>query len=349
MAKPIIILKKSIATGFEECSTPRLYDILCKFYDGKVYYNRNDLNNAFKFQIIEHVSCLTRETKIKNVGNKPVVFHHSEGDPKYFANYKQLKKIGTFLHSNFQLKQGRFFAYWMYDYISSIEKYKIEVNQETNFFPKFLCLNGRPDVHRYFVIQQLKDRNLLDFGLVSFLNRYNQIENKHYYKEFKDLYKSETNFVDDIHLGKKLLLLDKTNEEIHSDDRSHAKFLYSSTSISLITETYADNRPGCFITEKSWKPIANLHFPIWVAQRGIVDAFRQMGYDVFDDIIDHSYDKEKKQETRWAKAIHALENTLGKITSLSARKKIDLHNRLEKNKARMLNSKIKEQEVRDWL
>lgn len=35
----------------------------------------------------------------------------------------------------------------------------------------------------------------------------------------------------------------------------------------------------------------NLQFPIILGYDGIVDKLRKLGFDMFDDIIDHSYDK----------------------------------------------------------
>ena len=46
-----------------------------------------------------------------------------------------------------------------------------------------------------------------------------------------------------------------------------------------------------FDTEKCMKPFYNLQFPIILGYDGIVDKLRKLGFDMFDDIIDHSYDK----------------------------------------------------------
>jgi len=46
-----------------------------------------------------------------------------------------------------------------------------------------------------------------------------------------------------------------------------------------------------FITEKSIKPFLNLEFPILLGHTKIIEYFRNFGFDMFDDIIDHSYDE----------------------------------------------------------
>ena len=50
------------------------------------------------------------------------------------------------------------------------------------------------------------------------------------------------------------------------------------------------HRPG--MTEKSYKCFALLQVPIWLAPYRAVACYRELGFDVFDDIIDHSYDLE---------------------------------------------------------
>ncbi len=45
-----------------------------------------------------------------------------------------------------------------------------------------------------------------------------------------------------------------------------------------------------FITEKSFKVFAWHQFPIWYAVSGLVGKIRDMDFDLFDDLIDHSYD-----------------------------------------------------------
>jgi len=63
-------------------------------------------------------------------------------------------------------------------------------------------------------------------------------------------------------------------------------FLYSA--ISLITE--CDNHAKVsFITEKSLYAFLGLTFPIWIGNYGQAHVLQQIGFDVFEDIIDHSY------------------------------------------------------------
>ena len=47
-----------------------------------------------------------------------------------------------------------------------------------------------------------------------------------------------------------------------------------------------------FFTEKTAKPFCCNQIPLFVSAPGYVEILRRLGFDVFDDIVDHSYDKE---------------------------------------------------------
>ena len=64
---------------------------------------------------------------------------------------------------------------------------------------------------------------------------------------------------------------------------------YRETFVEIITETSCVER--CFnLTEKTLNSIYGKSFPILISSPGVVAFLRNMGMDVFDDIVDHSYD-----------------------------------------------------------
>jgi hypothetical protein len=46
------------------------------------------------------------------------------------------------------------------------------------------------------------------------------------------------------------------------------------------------------MTEKSFKCFVMHQIPVWLAPYYSVSCYRNLGFDVFDDLIDHSYDLE---------------------------------------------------------
>lgn len=338
MAKSIVIWTETVEADFYKADPLRLACQFEKFYVGKVYINPEFLPSEefIEIQICEILEATNYTHKIKIKKNCPVIFHYTEGDFKYLKNYKQLIKVGVLLHSNYSFHYGHYYPYWAYDYKYRIQFYNQKLNSYNSLSKKFLCFNGRPDTHRWYTLQKLYDEKLLDSGFISFLNRYGQIENQVSFDKFQTLYSGNVDYARSIFLNKTLLTLDKSNEQIHKNDRTHSDFLYINTSISLITETYADSRPGCFITEKSWKAIANCHIPVWIAQKGIVSAFKNMGYDVFDDIIDQSYDRISDPSKRWDAAIQSLKTYLDEDLKFEN----SLVERLLNNQRKFLDLKI---------
>ena len=64
---------------------------------------------------------------------------------------------------------------------------------------------------------------------------------------------------------------------------------YRETFVEVVTETSCTER--CFnLTEKTLNSIYGKSFPILISSPGVVAFLRTMGMDVFDDIVDHSYD-----------------------------------------------------------
>ena len=60
------------------------------------------------------------------------------------------------------------------------------------------------------------------------------------------------------------------------------------SAISLITETVKHQQTAVF-TEKKLFAILGLTFPIWVGGYKQAEQLKSLGFDVFDDVIDHSY------------------------------------------------------------
>ena len=147
---------------------------------------------------------------------------------------------------------------------------------------------------------------------------------------------------------KKLLLLDKTDNELARNDRDHSYHLYENTSVSLVTETYCDNEKGTFITEKTWKPIANCHIPIYIGGTEILNHLREKGYDTFDDIVDNNYENEKDFIIRIQRAIKSLEDLLNKIEKKKVND-IEIQERLLSNQKRFMKEKITKRTVNKWI
>ena len=65
--------------------------------------------------------------------------------------------------------------------------------------------------------------------------------------------------------------------------------VYGSCAVNVVTETLYDDSPGLFC-EKTLLAMVAQQIPIMIGYRGIVQHLRDLGFDMFDDIVDHSYD-----------------------------------------------------------
>ena len=77
--------------------------------------------------------------------------------------------------------------------------------------------------------------------------------------------------------------------------------MYRTTPVNIVTESLYEEPVG-IITEKTLFAFASLQLPILVAHKGAVKDAESYGFDMFTDIIDHSYDN-LPNDVRWKSAI----------------------------------------------
>ena len=82
--------------------------------------------------------------------------------------------------------------------------------------------------------------------------------------------------------------------------------VFEPSCVSLITEPSFYERET-LKTEKTIMAIYGGTLPIWVGGWGIPESMRQLGFDVFDDIVDHTYEK---LADPWDRAFSAVEKNL---------------------------------------
>ena len=84
-------------------------------------------------------------------------------------------------------------------------------------------------------------------------------------------------------------IYDNYNNDNVSNFRNKLSNYYRDTFVEIISETsYTEY---CFnLTEKTLNSVYGASFPILLCSKGSVQFLRQMGLDMFDDIVDHSYD-----------------------------------------------------------
>ena len=115
--------------------------------------------------------------------------------------------------------------------------------------------------------------------------------------------------------------------------------LFLNSAISLITESLQYQKTAAF-TEKTIFSVLGLNFPIWVGG-GYNQAveWNRIGFDVFDDIIDHSY---QSYDTLIERCYYAFANNLELLTNKDKLIELRLRNkdRLLKNRELLLQNQL---------
>ena len=65
--------------------------------------------------------------------------------------------------------------------------------------------------------------------------------------------------------------------------------IIGNSAIHLIGESIISNNNACHFTEKTMYAVQGLTFPIWVGGKNQASEWKKYGFDIFEDIIDHSY------------------------------------------------------------
>ena len=191
----------------------------------------------------------------------------------------------------------------------SLEYKNIEPIIEKNLDSQktFICLNRHLRSHRFINVCNLYGLSLDQYGLISFLHK-DQLPTT---VEFDKVNDSKLRTILMQGLGifshKDPSIQDDPNiYERPNDNVSNFKFRlsqnYRNVFVEIITETSGFEK--CFlITEKTTNSIIACNFPIWISSPGVVKFLRSMGLDVFDDIIDHSYDTIEDPYLRFYQAV----------------------------------------------
>lgn len=175
--------------------------------------------------------------------------------------------LKKYYHGNIKLVE---FPTHSYELINQLIERQSEWDFNYDKTINFMCLNGIPKQHRKLTVEYLKSNHIN--GIVTLMDR-------------SDTYVSPYSNYDWDNIGNFIKL----------------KTTYKKSAINIITESLYNEVTG-ILTEKTLFAFASLQFPILIAHKGAVANARRYGFDMFDDIIDHSYDT-LPNNIRWEKAL----------------------------------------------
>ena len=116
---------------------------------------------------------------------------------------------------------------------------------------------------------------------------------------------------------------------------------------NIVMETHfdADQSGGAFLTEKTFKPIKHGQLFFVAGPAGSLQLLRDLGYRVFDHILDNSYDLEQDHTQRWMALTRAIYFAQPELPQLFEQARADIeHNQqlFQATKTDRLNTLIKD-------
>jgi hypothetical protein len=207
-------------------------------------------------------------------------------------------------------KKNLHFLYWAPEWITNYRNNYQTVEplhvKKLSGSCTWISLNNNRRIHRYLSSMYMLGNNFEDFGYLSIDSseieehdtweswlswfEYNEqpiLEPIKYYFPIlkKGFYKIKNN----IGFQKKIYgLSTPTNNGQNFQD--HLSLLYQDSLIEIINETIWYPDSGGIISEKYLNSIYGKNFPILIGVVKSIKSIRDLGFDVFDDIVDHSYD-----------------------------------------------------------
>jgi hypothetical protein len=209
---------------------------------------------------------------------------------------------------------------------------KIKPNISDIFYDKkfiFLCQNRQPHFHRIVLLTHLKNLKLLDNDIIDWSL---VIDYSTYAANKKDIQS----------IGHLKGYIDPTNKELVNDYKiitstkklsyyeqnvdwfdNVQKYIqlehltlesYKNSYINIVADShYYFRENDVHITEKSFKPFYYFQIPIFLASFNHVKMIKEeYGFDLFDDLIDHSYDNERDDIKRF----HMVVNEIKRLSTM---------------------------------
>lgn len=212
---------------------------------------------------------------------------------------------------------------------------------------KFLCLNRVDKFHRRAMVSYLIKNKISDSCYISYIGAH-KVDHSSKVHTLEGLLNEE-----DLNSVPIPLFLDYTELEpgsindVTPTQESTISAYFRSSVFSIVNETFQENRwskfndlPVIFPTDKTYKTFFFHHIPILNSGHHLVKYFRDSGFDMFDDIVDHSYDNIIDSSDRFRAVCFEIDRlnqkySIQDLTDL--REKIKP--RLEDNQDRLIKSK----------
>jgi len=297
-------------------------------------------------EIFQQIDNLTQPYLIIGTGEEPTDRKRIQIVYDYAVKYKNFKKIAACtcnFESDWEIKHF-FSPKWMTPLSYGMKLLEEVSYQKTKLFH---LINRVPRKHRIMTFLEVRKRGLENKGLISFTGGVD------FARENLDVKKYIPDYPIFLDEGK---IPDKFTIKPHAFIGNPVYFITRHALVGLICETsysslwHPTHWKELFISEKTFSCFSLLQIPIVVGLPGTVKWLRDHNFDMFDDIVDHSYDNELDPEIRYIKAVDQLD----KLRYINPQALFDANvSRFEYNKHNHISlyehyRKKQELEFREW-
>jgi hypothetical protein len=285
---------------FVICHRVSLVEYISQSYDNFISNEVKVLVRSKNLKIIfvqEHESEYNIKNTITLLDMLCVSNHLDPSNFYIICNNAEIDSYTQFTKIN--LNKIEFLSEWAYRALTPLNPKFV-----TNKLGKFALLHNRtPRTHRIILLALLKKNNILENFDWSIIDGFRKkvAKGEILSKSSIDNIKHEMEFFDKIDVKKSDYELNTNWFDTTYNVEFHKAFMldsYENSYINVVTESYFWETE-IHITEKAFKPFYFFQLPIFVSSCGYVKKLKELyGFDVFDDLINHSYDNEFSAEKR---------------------------------------------------
>lgn len=182
----------------------------------------------------------------------------------------------------------------------------------------FLSLSRRNRPHRVLAHAMLVNSSLKEYAIISQDELKDITVNDHTLEKIGYTRKQWRRF------SKTLPLIADSNQFHINDPFNILSELHCQTAFSVVNETLVHdyNSTSLFYSEKILKPIINFQPMVIYGQPGINHALKELGFQLYDDYFDLSFDFEPDHILRYKKLLHSLEPLVAKLSTLTMQERV---------------------------
>lgn len=213
--------------------------------------------------------------------------------------------------------------FFLSDYFERVDFINDDLDNDRKY--DFLFYNGKLRAHRLLSVAELKHRSILDKGLVSLTDSVHTGRSSDVNKciDILTAFDYCPDHIRDFAENFKPIILDMHGDAFSQDNiNDTALSHYRQTFFSVVSESNVITR---FQTEKTFKPIANMHPFILIAAPGMLALLKEQGFETFPELFDESYDIEQNHVKRVLMVLDEIE----KFTKLPIQHKKDIFNSIK--------------------